>query len=69
MLSATWETVRGCGLSGCTSKYFAIRRAYAVCGVPAAQENGDGTAAGFGPSHRRSAPRTALSGGKTLARV
>ncbi|GLP65235.1 hypothetical protein TUSST3_18550 [Streptomyces sp. TUS-ST3] len=29
MLSAIWEMVRGCGLSGCTSKYFAIRRAYA----------------------------------------
>ncbi|GES27617.1 hypothetical protein San01_01030 [Streptomyces angustmyceticus] len=30
MLSATVLMVRRCGLSGCTSKYFAIRRAYGI---------------------------------------
>jgi hypothetical protein len=29
MLSATAEMVRGCGFTGWTSKYFAIRRPYA----------------------------------------
>ncbi len=43
MLSATWPMVRGWGLSGCTSKYFAIRRAYAV---DAGNRRMQGTASG-----------------------